>query len=398
MLPKRSAVNHQVMQQTNRAVLLDIIRKQPPITRAKLSDLTGLTRSAISNLIDELIHSDMIREVGREKSTIGRRGILLELNPAGGSVIAVKFNASSVQCALVNLAGSIVWHDLVPLSGTSQAHVLATCRRLVDTAIEQNDFARSLLGIGVAAPGLINHNGDMIYSEFMNWRDVSFRSAWQAEYGVPVSVDNLCSLAALGESRFGSASVDSHFIYIEIGYGAGAGIVINHQIYQGKYGTAGEVGYMQSYVDDESGAPTDWQELVNIPSFLRVARRLIDSGRETSLTGADLCFGALTDALRRDDPVACQALRELCRHLGMGLASLANAFDIPVFILGGELGREYEACLQQLLRDTEQFLVAQPPGGIDLRISRMQPDASLMGAAARVFDTVLIEPSLPVNI
>lgn len=310
------------MQQTNRAVLLDIVRKQSPTTRARLSDLTGLTRSAISNLVDELIDSDMIREAGQEKSGIGRPGNLLELNPAGGSVIAVKF---------------------------------------------------------------------------MNWRDASFRAAWEAEYGVPVSVDNLTKLAALGESRFGSAIAESHFIYIEIGYGVGAGIVINHQIYQGKNGMAGEVGYMQSYAHEKSGAPTHWEELVNIPSFLRAARRLIESGRQTSLTGADLSFGALTDALRKDDPVACQALRELCRHLGMGLASLANSFDIPVFILGGELGIEYEACLQQLLRDTEQFLVPQAPGGVDIRISRMQPDASLMGAAARVFDTVLIEPSLPVN-
>lgn len=385
------------MQQTNRAVLLDIVRKQSPTTRARLSDLTGLTRSAISNLVDELIDSDMIREAGQEKSGIGRPGNLLELNPAGGSVIAVKFNASSAQCALVNLAGGIVWHDLAPLSDTSQAHVLATCQQLIDTAMERNDYARSLLGIGIAAPGLINHNGDIIYSKFMNWRDASFRAAWEAEYGVPVSVDNLTKLAALGESRFGSAIAESHFIYIEIGYGVGAGIVINHQIYQGKNGMAGEVGYMQSYAHEKSGAPTHWEELVNIPSFLRAARRLIESGRQTSLTGADLSFGALTDTLRKDDPVACQALRELCRHLGMGLASLANSFDIPVFILGGELGIEYEACLQQLLRDTEQFLVPQAPGGVDIRISRMQPDASLMGAAARVFDTVLIEPSLPVN-
>ncbi|MCY4464934.1 MAG: ROK family protein [Chloroflexi bacterium] len=398
MLPKRPAVNHQVMHQINRAVLLDIVRKQPATTRAKLSDLTGLTRSAISNLVEELMRSDMIREVGQEESTVGRRGILLALNPDGGSVIAVKFNASSVQCALVNLAGGILWHDLVPLSDTDQAHVLGICRQLIERAMLQNDGARSLLGIGVAAPGLINNNGDMIYSEFMNWRDVSFRVAWQAEYGVPVSVDNLCSLAALGESRFGSAIADSHFVYIEIGYGAGAGIVINHQIYQGKNGMAGEVGYLQTYVDDVSSAPTDWQELVNIPNFLRIARRLIDSGCQTDLKGADLSFGALIRALRMSDPAACSALSELCRHLGMGLASLYNAFDIPVFILGGELGREYAACLQQLVRDTERFLVAQPPGGLDLRISRMQPDASLMGAAARVFDTVLIEPSLPVNI
>ena len=396
MTRNRPAVNHEVMHRINTALIIDTLRKQPSQTRAKLANRTGLTRSAISNLTEELLEADMIREVGYEASTGGRRGIMLALNPDGGCVIALKFNASSVQCALLNLAGGIVWHQLTPLENTDKALVLFICRQLIERAIENNSGARPLLGIGVAAPGLISADGDMIYSRFMDWRDVSFRSAWQEQYGVPVSVDNLVSMAALGESRFGSAADDSHFFYIEIGYGAGAGIVINHQLYQGRHGMAGEVGYMQACAG--GGNPTDWQELVNIPAFLRIVERVIASGSQTSLDADNLSFGALVDAFRAGDPAACWAMGEMSRHLGAGLASLYNAFDIPVFILGGELGCEYELCLPQLRRDAEKRLVAQPPGGIDIRISRMELDAALMGAAARVFDSVLIEPSLPVRI
>ena len=393
---KRFAVNHEVMHRINTALILDTLRKQPSQTRAKLANRTGLTRSAISNLTEELLEADLIREVGYEASTGGRRGIMLALNPDGGSVIALKFNASSVQCALLNLAGGIIWRELTPLESTDKPLVLYICRQMIERALEKNAGARPQLGIGVAAPGLISAEGDMIYSKFMDWRNVSFRSEWQEQYGLPVSVDNLVSLAALGESRFGSAANDSHFFYIEIGYGAGAGIVINNQLYQGRHGMAGEVGYMQAGAGSDT--PRDWQELVNIPALLRVAERVIANGSQTSLNADNLSFGALVEGLREGDAAACWALGETSRQLGIGLASLYNAFDIPVFILGGELGGEYASSLPQLRRYAEKYLVAQPPGGIEIRISRMELDAALMGAAARVFDSVLIEPSLPVRI
>ena len=88
------SINHGLMHKVNCSLILSSLRKHPSQTRAKLAKHTGLTRSTISNLIDELIEKNFIHEVGYEPSSGGRRGILLELNPEGGSAIAVKINAS----------------------------------------------------------------------------------------------------------------------------------------------------------------------------------------------------------------------------------------------------------------------------------------------------------------
>lgn len=395
MSRKPIAVNHEVMHRINRSLVLSTLRGNPSQTRARISDRTGLTRSAISNLTDELIQNEMIHEVGLEESTGGRRGILLELNPDGACAIAVKFNASSVQCALANLVGNIIWHELVPIHSTEESSVLGICERMIDTALAQNDCLRPVLGIGVAAPGLISAEGDMIYSKFLNWRDVKFRDRWQDRYGVPVCVDNLVSLAALGENHFGSAINDSHFMFIEIGYGAGAGIVIDSQLYQGKNGFAGEIGYMVLSPDAEhERSPLDWQSLVNIPRFKKIVRRQIEEQSDSSPYTDSLSFSRLLDSLKNGDQVAWDAMSEMSRYLGMAIANLCNAFDIPVFILGGELGKAYAPFLSQIRGEIEGHLVVMPPSGIDVRISDLQPDAALMGAVARVFDTRLIEPSL----
>lgn len=400
MARQRPSVNHELMHKINRSLILSSLRKYPSQTRAKLSKRTGLTRSTISNLTDELIKKDFIHEVGYEQSTGGRRGILLELNPDGGSAIAIKINASSVQCALSNLIGEILWHKLIPISSTEASYVLDICKRLIQEAIEQNAQKRLILGIGVGTTGIISEDGEVIYSKFMDWKNISFRHDWEKLYNLPVSVDNEVSLAAFGENHYGSATNDSHFMYIEIGYGLGAGIVINGQLYQGMNGYAGEVGYM-SFLHCNDGEPIQsrtWQSMINIPNLFKIVNRHIEIGTPTHLTRDHLSFDTIIEAAYADDKAATSALIEMSKYLGMGLASLINIFDIPIFIIGGELGKQYAPYLSYVHEEIQRHIVQTPPSGIDVRISNLLPDAALMGAVAQVFDDILKEPSLNMNL
>ena len=400
MARRRNAVNHELMHKINRSLILSSLRKNPLQTRAKLSNLTGLTRSTVSNLTDELMQKDFIHEVGYEESTGGRRGILLELNPIGGSAIVLKINALSVQCALADLVGEILWHKLTLITTTEVNYVLQLCKQLIDEAIAQNTEKHPILGIGVAMTGIISEGGDIVYSKFMDWNNVSFRKDWEKQFNLPVSIDNEVSLAAFGENHYGSATNDSHFMYIEIGYGLGAGIVINGQLYQGMNGYAGEIGYMTfSYCQDgEHLKPTTWQSMINIPNLLSVCRRYIENGTETTLNLDNLTFDTIIAAAHADDRAATSTLIEMSKYLGMGLASLINIFDIPVFIIGGELGQQYAPFLSTVHEEIRHHIVEMPPSGIDVRISELLPDAALMGAVAQVFDDILREPSLNVNL
>ena len=396
---KRSAVNHEVMHEINRAIVLSSLRKSPSQTRAKLSNRTGLTRSAISYITDKLIQNEMIHEVGFEESTGGRRGILLELNPDGASAIALKINASAVQCALTNLLGEVLWYDLVPLSTTQVDYVLDICEQLIDSAFEKNRGMCPVVGIGVVVTGVVGASGSILYSKYMNWKDVDLRTDWEQKFGVKVSVDNSVNGATFGENHYGSAIQDSNFIYIEIGHGVGGGIVIDGQLYRGSRGFAGEIGYMTILCEsnDENLSAKSWQSLVNKTTYMSIARRRIFEGADSKLDNQSLTFKRLIDALHDGDEVAVYGMREMCKYLGLGIASLVNIFDITVFILGGELGKEFGPFLPHLHDAIDRQTVIKPPNGIDLRISELMPDAALMGAVAQVFDDTLREPALNVG-
>jgi predicted NBD/HSP70 family sugar kinase len=390
--------NHELMHKINCSLILSSLRKHPRQTRAKLAGRIGLTRSTVSSLADELIEKHFIHEVGYEPSSGGRRGILLELNPNGAAAIAVKINASSVQCALSNLVGEISWHELIPLNSTEPDYVLSIACQLIQTAIDRNHNGPAILGIGVGTTGLVSNEGEVIYSKFLNWEHVDFRKQWESQFGLPVIVDNEVSLAAFGENYYGSATRDSHFIYIEIGYGLGAGIVVDGQLYQGKNGYAGEVGYMVSSqpINGENIQPVSWQSLTNIPKLLQTVERYLEMGEHSELCADALTFDTIIEAAQHNDPVATKALIELSRNVGIGIASLINIFDIPTFIIGGELGKQYEPYLHIIQEEIQCNIIRMPPDGIHVRISTLMPDAALMGAVAQVFDDILKEPSMNV--
>ena len=396
---KRSAVNQEVMHEINRGLVLSSLRRSPSQTRAKLASHTGLTRSAITYITDKLIQNEMIREVGLEESTGGRRGVLLELNPDGASAIALKINASAVQCVLTNLLGEVLWHELVPLSTTRIEYVLDICEQLIELAFEKNRGIRVVVGIGIVVTGVIGAGGRVIYSKYMNWEDVDLRTGWEQKFGVKVSVDNEVNGATFGENHYGSAIQDSNFIYIEIGHGLGGGIVIDGQLYRGSRGFAGEVGFMTILCasDDGKVSAKSWQSLVNITNYMSIVRRRIFEGADSQLDIQSLTIERLIDALHYGDEIAMYGMREMCRYRGTGIANLGNIFDITVFIIGGELGKEFGAFLSHLHGEIDRHTVIKPPNGIDVRISKLMPDAALMGAVAQVFDDTLREPELIVG-
>jgi predicted NBD/HSP70 family sugar kinase len=212
-------------------------------------------------------------------------------------------------------------------------------------------------------------------------------------------VDNSVNGATFGENHYGSAIQDSNFIYIEIGHGVGGGIVIDGQLYRGSRGFAGEIGYMTILCEsnDENLSAKSWQSLVNKTTYMSIARHRIFEGADSNLGHQSLTFERLIDALHDGDEVAVYGMREMCKYLGLGIASLVNIFDITVFILGGELGKEFGPFLPHLHDAIDRQTVIKPPNGIDLRISELMPDAALMGAVAQVFDDTLREPALNVG-
>ena len=154
----------------------------PPLSRADLAATTGLNKTTVSNLIDELIAEGFVREVGHDASGGGRPGMLLEIDPDGGWIIGGEIGIGRMAVVVANLRASVAWRREAPFNRDApQETVLA---RLQDLLHQAKEFAQSsgyrLLGVGLAIPGLVDvRSGVLVFEPNMGWRDVPLRD-WLA--------------------------------------------------------------------------------------------------------------------------------------------------------------------------------------------------------------------------
>lgn len=407
MNPKRQSADHNLMRHINRALILSHLRMSSPQSRANLAARTGLMRSTVSSLVDELITANLVHETGIGPSHGGRPGTLLELNPAGGCAIGVEITSQSVLVLLTDFLAQPRWKQEIKLDSSAPEVVIPQAEQLIEEAVRYNAQTETtrLLGIGLGIAGLVNVETGMLKyaANLEGWCDIPFRSMWEKRFGLPVHVGNEATIAALGESYFGAAVGFSDFIYLGVSTTAlGAGIFVNSQLYQGIRGYAGEVGHT---VLDPAGARCTcgkrgcWEAILREACSLQPIRQRLLKGEKSLLTqgwqgdpGA-ITFRMVLGAALAGDLLAAESMNRVISVLGTGLANLINIFNPQRVILGGSLGLALEPFLPALQVVVNGQITVPSDGIGEIKVSQIKTNACAMGAVALVLDDILREPS-----
>lgn len=399
----RQSANHHLMRDINRALILNHLRLAAPQSRAELAERTGLTRSTVSSLVDELIAANLVHETGVAPSRGGRRGTLLALNPAGGCAVGVAVTSDEIIVLLTDFVAHPRWQRQMALVSSDPGQVIAQIEALIDEALTYNAAHEDtpLLGIGLATPGLVRvRDGTLRTATNLGWRDIPFQARWEARYGVPVRVGNEASIAALGEHYFGAGAGFHDFIYLELSTRAiGAGIFIDGRLYQGVDGYAGEVGHM---VIDPAGAMCScgrrgcWEAVLRQVADLTPLREALAAGVASSLGDpVQLTRASVLAAAGAGDRLACGYVRQLLDVLVTGLANLVNVFNPQRVILGGSLGALLSPFLPALQTTLTAQITLPAEDAPDLVPAQIASNPSALGAVALVLDAIMSEP-LPV--
>src|SRR5579859_4224539 len=343
-------VDHTLMREMNIALILECLRREAPLSRTGLAEMTGLNKATVSSLVKELLESQFVRESGIDSGDIGRPSIHLSLNPEAGYIIGADF----VSVILTNFSAEVVWRRRLTVSPLQpQESVLALLEdTLQDACLEAQARGRRLLGIGLGAPGLVDvAAGTLLFAPNLLWTNVPLRARLQRKFNLPIFVDNEASLAALGESYFGAARGSNFVLYVSSGVGLGGGLVLNRQVLPGAAGFAGEVGHMTM---DPNGPRCNcgnfgcWETFVSQWAVFRRIREAVEAGQPSELVqacGGDwerLTVPLVVQAARAGDAVALAALTETGRYLGIGLANLINALNPERVVFGGALSLGHE--------------------------------------------------------
>ncbi|MFE6159289.1 ROK family protein [Streptomyces sp. NPDC056486] len=385
----------------NLSLVLRTVHDAGETTRANVAARVGLTRAAVSSLVDQLLTEGFLTEWGKTFSgQAGRPGTALQVARTGPAGLGVEINIDYVTVCVIDLTGT----DRVRLvertdnRGAPPATVLARAARLASRAIESAAQQKLRpVGAELALPALVS-GGSVRQAPNLGWNRVAveglFAQALTALHpthrALPVSADNEANLAAMAELWFGDGDDRvTSFIYLTGEIGIGGALVLNGQLLRGAHGFAGEIGHVVVEPDGPEcrcGARGCLEQYAGQAALLRAAGLDESAG----LTG----LAELERRAREGEPQARCAIEEAGRRLGRVLSGAVNLIDPDAVILGGV----FRDLMPWLAPAADEELTARvvsglwTPGSKRLRASSSSGDAA-RGAAARVVREVLADPA-----
>lgn len=395
------------VREANLSSVLRLIHTHAPLSRARLAEITGLNKSTISSLVEELLDQQLVHETGMNAARAGRPATLLEINPGAGCIIGVELGVDFVAVVLTDFMGRILWREHSEADpAESQDKTLEQTLALVRQAIAAaRELSRPLLGLGVATPGTVElEEGVLVFAPNLHWHNVPLRRIFADPTGLRVFVENDANAAAVAEHLFGVARRSRDFIFVFAGVGIGGGLFLNGQLYRGNNGYAGEIGHSPIMAEPfqnpcHCGNRGCWETYANQYSIIQRVQARVQAKRSNlspamvAEQNAPLSIPLIKSAAQAGDSEAIAAFAEAGAAMGQGFASLINIFNPEKIILGGPLSIAGEYLLPSVKETVDKHSLPEIDQQVEVCLSSFGPDASLIGAVSIVVDHILSNPS-----
>lgn len=365
----------------NRQRLLDTIRRQGPISRADLAKLTALSPPTVSGLVEELVTDvGLLREIGIGASSGGRPPVLLEFNADYGYVVGIDLGSRMMRAALADLQGRVIARREERTRVEScEATVDQLCALIGAVIGESGRDPAKLFAIGIGAPGMTDVNSGRVISatNLVGWTDVPLRDLVQERLVAPVRVDNDANMAALGERWMGVARSASHFVFLALGAGVGAGVVIDGRLHRGHHWHAGEIcrmtlDYREWQVDyGERGYLESRIGAAAIPEWAHARTVLAHAGRE-----GEAAMQTIFSVAASGDAEANEVVKEIAVYLGSAIANIVAVLDPSLIVFGGGLSHAGDVLIEPVRQVVSQIVPNVPR----LEMSSLGDDAQLLGS------------------
>lgn len=381
------------IRQHNLRTVLRHLHLHGATNRVELGRVTGLTRSAVGDLVAELTARGLVTESEVEVASgaRGRPSLVVAPRDDNARVVAVSVRVDTLRVTSVGLGGTVgevveVPHEHVPSDPRPTLEQLAMLLENQLKALNSPPLA-----VGVAVPGLVRTtDGTVALAPRLRWRDLSLREELgrRVNLGAPLVTGNDSNFSTLAEHLRGAGRGHGHLVYLFAELGVGGGIIVDNQLLVGgKPGYGGEVGHM---VTDPGGRPCDcgghgcWETQIAAAALLRHAgiSAATDYDRRAAVT-------ELLARADRDDPAAVAALTALVPPLAAGIATLLSLFNPERIILGGLIAHVLQHADAEVRAAITYHRPALSNSPVDLVPAELGDKAPLLGAAEAAINTFL---------
>ena len=361
----------------NRDIVLELVRTSQPISRADLARRSGLQRSTVSQIVEQLIGEKWVREGPVASAPRGRRPTMLGLNEDLVAA-AVDIHPRQATVAVVDLNGRVLTRSLVPLSSDAAA----STRLIVDNIkrLLRGLPGKSAEGVGISLPGRVDPATQrLIFAPNLRWPDFDLKKSVGKKIGLPVKLENAATAALLAELTFARMDGVRDAVLVTVSEGVGTSIFANGQMVSGHHGVAGEFGHVP--IDPAGprcgcGQKGCWETFASSRAALRYYRELEPDARAIS-------FHELLQLAKDGNMAAMRALAQQAFWIGRGLRILIAGLSPRMILIAGEITPAWHLYAPIIEKEVAGLTLAGTPPVI--RAVREGDIARLRGAAALVF-------------
>lgn len=332
---RTQGASSEVVRDINRRIVLNLIRTRQPISRADLARVSGLQRSTISLIVEQLIQENWVLEGPTGRLPRGRRPTFLRLNDER-VIIGVDIRPVQTTVALADANGKFISQEAMVTSPDPKVALQALIECI--HRVKRSCRGKMIEGIGISLPGRFDQSSDrLVFAPNLGWRDVDLRNPIVKETGLEVELENAANACVLAAVWFDRMEKGRNLVVVTVSEGIGTGILANGQLVRGLNGMAGEFGHVP--LDSKGpvcgcGSRGCWEVFASNRAALRY---YLEGGSELG----GLSFPDLLSRAEHGDTRAAKALETMAHYLGRGMRMIVAGLAPERIIVVGDLTRSW---------------------------------------------------------
>lgn len=391
---EQSSGKPKLLKEINRSLVFNIVKNARSVSRPQLARKTGLSRATIAVLADELLETGLVQEIGLDNSTGGRPPVLLEFRPDAALAIGACLQEYDWLLVLTDLDARIQRRAKVHIPDSTPAAAVASLATGIHQLLCDVDREKVLPAVGLGTPGLVDiHSGIIKLAADRNWRDIPFKDMVEDKLGRRCFMANRSKVGALAEFWHGARKGVKNLIYVSVGTGVAAGIILQGKLYVGSNSSAGELGHLTIEPDGPicpCGNRGCLQQLVSEEAITALARERLRRDSTSVLqevAGHHPELITVQDVFRAaelKDQVALDTLEVVAEYLAIALAGFINLFNPEIILLGGPVGQASDVLVELIREKVRHRAMAYPLSVVQIVKSSLGIEAGAIGASVLV--------------
>lgn len=390
-------VSYKLLKGMNESLILNVIRRNGYASRSEIAKITNLTPPTVTNIINRLIDSGLVKEDKLGESSGGRPPVFLKINNEAFNLIILIIGTNAMEGYLVDAEINIKDKKYVNIKNESQDSILGLLTKTIKEI--KKSSKNKIAGIGVVVRGPVRSSqGISVFSPNIGWRNVPIKEMIEKEFDIPAFVENDVRSMALGEFYNGVAKDVENMVFLKVSYGIGATIILDGKIYRGINDIAGEIGHTTIDVAGPKCSCGNYGCFEAVASekalINNVIKRIKEGSKSIIYQYVAGDFDNITPdlvykAVEENDDIASAELKKIAIYLGIGIANIVNVFNPELVLITGGIARAKQYIEDVVIETIKNRSFEASYATCRIEFSNPDYNAALMGISNIILDGIL---------